>query len=114
MALLPPFCNGALLMFSRIMRLLTSMSHPPEQQTGEVVVQIADKAQQFLQGLRELGFVDPPMEEEILNNLMLVDGPAVSLDEMKRIAAIVIFERQFELQNETYSIYDEEWRLLFN
>lgn len=101
-------------MFSRVMRLLTSMPMITQNMTGEAIVQVEQDAHRFLENLKEIGLVDPVMEEEIHNRLMLIDGQNVSLDEMKRITAVVIFERQFESQNEQYGIYDEEWRLLFN
>lgn len=101
-------------MFSRVMRLLTSISPLTNQTQGEALVLVDNGAFKFLENLKEIGVVDPPMEEEIHNRLMLIDGNHVSLEEMKRITAVVIFERQFETQNELYGIYDEEWRLLFN
>lgn len=78
------------------------------------VLTLAEKAHSFLTSLKDLGLVDDQMEEEILNRLMMTRDAEISLEDMKRTAAIVIFERQFDANEEYFGIFEEEWKLLFN
>lgn len=98
--------------FSKIKPLL----HPDviEQTVESTILDLSDAAFQFLSSLKELGLVDENMEEEILNRLMMAYSGRIGLAELKRVAAIVIFEHQFDSSDEYYGIFDEEWRLLFN
>lgn len=84
------------------------------EQQADVGVEMTEPAHQFLKGLRERGVVDEKMEEDIINRLMVQNLAEISLVQLKKVAAIVVFEQQFELKDEDYGIYDEEWRLLFN
>lgn len=98
---------------SRLKRPARRAARTRDQQAG-VVVEMTESAHLFLKGLRERGVVDERMEEDIINRLMVLNQPEISLVMLKKVAAIVIFEQQFELKDEDYGIYDEEWRLLFN
>ena len=77
------------------------------------VTSISPKAMTFLQVLRELDLIDDAIEEDIMNRLVLTADKEVTLEDMKHVAGTVMFERQFG-SNDDYSLYDEEWRLLFN
>ncbi|MFM7202144.1 MAG: DUF494 family protein [Myxococcota bacterium] len=98
---------------SRLKRPARRAARTREQQS-DVVVEMTEPAHLFLKGLRERGVVDERMEEDIINRLMVLNQPEISVVQLKKVAAIVIFEQQFELKDEDYGIYDEEWRLLFN
>jgi len=93
------------------------MSSPSAQAGGTwkvPVLSLSERAHSFLISLKELGLVDEEMEEEILNRLMLTVDAEIGLEDMKRTAAIVIFEHQFDLSEDYYGIFEEEWKLLFN
>lgn len=96
------------------------VKRPPRRSTRarepqpDVVIQMTEPAHAFLKGLVERGVVDEKMEEDIINRLMVQSISEISLETLKRVAAVVVFEQQFELKDEEYGIYDEEWRLLFN
>ena len=88
---------------------------PDGSRQGQVpAMSLTDKAHQFLTGLRELGLIDEPMEEEIYNRLMMSSSMELSLGDVRRTAATVIFDRQFRSRDEYYGIFEEEWKLLFN
>lgn len=77
-------------------------------------ITLSEKAYGFLNSIKELGLVDDEMEDEILNRLMMMVDAEIGIEDMKRVSAIVIFERQFDANEDYYGIFEEEWKLLFN
>lgn len=75
---------------------------------------VSDRAFRFLTILRELGIIDLTLEDEILNRLMMAQHGRIELEDVKRMAATVVFERQFDGTEEFTAVFDEEWRMLFN
>ncbi len=99
-------------MLSRLDPAFLDAGHVPERDPSVSVV--GKEAMDFLFGLKDLGLVDPSIEEDILNRLLVLHRGEVSLDDMRRMAATIMFERQFSPGNEDYNVFDEEWRLLFD
>jgi len=81
---------------------------------GENVIVVSEKAFAFLAHLKELGLIDDAMEDEILNRLMTTEEQQVEFNSMKATAATIIFEHQFDLSEEYFGIFEEEWKMLFN
>lgn len=85
-----------------------------EEGVGTVTVAMDDEGGRFLERLRELGYLDPPTESEVLDRITeRVDGVA-RFEDVRRMAAEVLFERQLELDQETLAFLDEEWRAIFH
>ena len=97
---------------SQVVTLLDAASDP----TGGAVpvMNLTERAHAFLTSVRDLGLIDEVMEDEILNQLMMHHGSQISLEDVRRTAAAVIFDRQFRTTEEYYGIFEEEWKLLFN
>ena len=81
--------------------------NPGLQIGAEPVVEIDEQAHGFLRSLRELGYLDPAVEMEIIDRVTSISHGLARLEEVRRIAAQVLFER-----HET--LLDEEWRALFS
>ena len=77
-------------------------------------VNLSERAHSFLTSVRDLGLIDEAMEEEIYNRLMMQSGQELEFEDVRKIAATVIFDRQFRSGEEYYGIFEEEWKLLFN
>lgn len=80
------------------------------------VLNLSESASGFLVGLRDLGYLTADMEDHVLD-LLLDESPtasSVGLDDLRRIVASVLFERQGELDQETLKFLDEEWRIAFH
>lgn len=87
---------------------------PGATSSGVVTLTIPERSLHFLASLREYGVLDEFLEEEVLNQLMLTLSGEVSVEDVRRTAAIAIFERQFRSGEELFGIFEEEWKLLFN
>jgi uncharacterized protein Smg (DUF494 family) len=74
----------------------------------------SDEATRFLNALRDLGYVDESMEEEVLDALLADGSHRVELADVRRQVAAVLFDRRGELDKETQQYLDEEWRLAFH
>ena len=90
-------------------RMVRNLHNEPTQ-----VLRMTDRAHHFLTSVRDLGLIDSAMEEQILNQLMLATDDRLDLEDIRRTAARVIFERQFQSSEDYYGIFEEEWKLLFN
>ena len=87
---------------------------PPEGESPVDVVQLSEDATRFLNALRDLGYLDDDMEDEALDAVLSeVKGP-IQLSDLRRHVAAVLFERQYELDDDTLRFLGEEWRLAFH
>jgi hypothetical protein len=50
----------------------------------------------------------------VLDLAMAESSGDIGLDEIRRHVAVVMFERQFEMDPETLRLLEEEWRLVFH
>lgn len=102
--------------------LAQEMAEPPAEPRPLAVAQLSDEATRFLNTLRDLGYLDDRMEDEVLDLLMselpagssVFDLPNIELDDLRRHVATVLFDRQQELDAETLRLLEEEWRLAFH
>lgn len=87
------------------------------------VLQLSDDATRFLNVLRDLGYLDDLMEDEVLDLLMddFADDRGrglpprnVELNDLRRHVATVLFDRQAELSPDTVRFLQEEWRVAFH
>ncbi len=81
------------------------------------VAQLSDDATHFLNVLRDLGYLDDAMEDEVLDHVMeeFADGLRnVELDDLRRHVATVLFDRQYELDTEMIRFLEQEWRIAFH
>ena len=86
------------------------------------VAQLSDEASRFIGTLRELGYLDDALEDEVLDLLMAelppqeagVKLPNIELDDLRPHVATVLFDRQQDLDPETLRLLEEEWRLAFH
>lgn len=80
------------------------------------MLDLSEDASGFLVGLRDLGYLTPDMEDEVLDLLLdeVGDDGIVGLSGLRRAVASVLFERQAELDPETQRFLDEEWRVAFH
>ena len=80
------------------------------------VLNLSDAASGFLVGLRDLGYLTADMEDHVLDLLLdeAPEGLAVGLEDVRRVVASVLFERQEELDQETRTFLNEEWRIAFH
>jgi hypothetical protein len=85
------------------------------------VAQLSEEATRFLNSLRDLGYLDDALEDEVLDLLMselplgssAQDLPNIELDDLRPHVATVLFDRQQDLDAETLRLLEEEWRLAF-
>ena len=78
------------------------------------VVRLSDEATAFLNGLRDLGYLDDDLEDEALDSVMASATGPVELDAVREAVAVVLFERQYDLEPDTLRFLEEEWRLAFH
>lgn len=94
----------------------------PEEGRPVRVAQLSDEATRFLNTLRDLGYLDDALEDEVLDLLIselpsgvgASDLPNIELDDLRPHVATVLFDRQQELDAETLRLLEEEWRLAFH
>lgn len=101
-------------MFSKIMSIMHAISEETESLAQNVMLRMDPAGVEFVRKLRSLKLMEPEMEAELLNRLLLSASQVISVDEVRRVASVVIFERQFDSPEDDFVIYDEQWRLLFN
>jgi hypothetical protein len=95
---------------------------PAEEPRALRVAQLSDEATRFLNTLRDLGYLDDALEDEVLDLLLAelpggasaADLPNIELDDLRPHVATVLFDRQQELDVETLRLLQEEWRLAFH
>ena len=81
---------------------------------GLRMAQLSEDATRFMNLLRAVGYLDDSSEEFVLD-LAIAENPGdIGLDEIRRHVAVVMFERQFEMDAETLRFLEEEWRLVFH
>ena len=81
------------------------------------VAQLSDDATHFLNILRDLGYLDDAMEDEVLDQVMEEFADArrnIELDDLRRHVAAVLFDRQYELDTEMIRFLEQEWRIAFH
>jgi len=78
------------------------------------VSQLSEDATRFLNALRDVGYLDDMLEDEVLDLVMSGDPGPVSLDDIRHQVAAVLFDRHSELDQETLQILQHEWRLVFH
>ena len=87
----------------------------PRPETPPVpVVRLTDDATAFLNGLRDLGYLDDDLEDEALDAVMSGGPEPVTLEVVKQAVAEVLFDRQYDLEPVTLRFLEEEWRLAFH
>ena len=79
-----------------------------------VLSQLSSSASRFLNALRDVGYLDDVLEDEVLDLVMTSPDGNVSLDDIRYRVASVLFDRQQELDHETLQLLQEEWRLVFH
>ncbi len=116
--------------------LAAAATAAPDPQATEPlsVLQLSDAATHFLNTLRDLGYLDDLMEDDVLDAVMEEfearhgttrgvapgavrlpsDLPNVELDDLRRHVATVLFDRQYELTAETVRFLEQEWRVAFH
>lgn len=87
----------------------------PRPETPPVpVVRLTDDATAFLNGLRDLGYLDDDLEDEALDAVMSSGADPVTLQIVREAVAVVLFDRQYDLEPDTLRFLEEEWRLAFH
>ncbi len=81
---------------------------------GVPAVELDARAGRFLDRLRELGYLEPSTEGDILDRVSELAAGVASFEVVRRIAAEVLFERQIELEHDAFALLDEEWRAIFH
>ncbi len=84
------------------------------QAVGARMAQLSEDATRFMNVLRAVGYLDAHSEEHVLDLAMAENPGDIGLDEIRRHVAVVMFERQFEMDPETLRLLEEEWRLVFH
>jgi len=78
------------------------------------VSQLSEDATRFLNALRDVGYLDDVLEDEVLDLIMAGDSGPVSLDDVRHQVAAVLFDRHSEFDQETLQMLQQEWRLVFH
>tara|TARA_Y100001968_G_scaffold331621_1_gene386877 strand:+ start:398 stop:820 length:423 start_codon:yes stop_codon:yes gene_type:complete len=81
---------------------------------GLPVAQLSEDATRFLTVLRSVGYLDDLSEEFVMDLAMAENSGKIGLDEIRRHVAVVMFDRQAEMDVETLRFLQEEWRLVFH
>lgn len=89
---------------------------PPQRiYTPEEVRAFTVEARGFLTRLRNLGIIDDPIQEEIIEKAMRMAEDEVGLKELKTITALVLLARsQDEWQRELDCIFEDDWSRLYH
>ncbi len=67
----------------------------------------------LLQRLADLGCIDPALEADILDRVTTRVTGVASIEEVRRITAEVLFERQFDPDRVGLGLLEDEWRAIF-
>lgn len=98
--------------------LRAALEEPPPELSRDTppapVARLTEDATAFLNGLRDLGYLDDELEDQALDVLMAEDGALVGIEAMRQAVATVLFDRQFDLEPDTLRFLEEEWRLAFH
>ncbi|MEO2236884.1 MAG: DUF494 family protein, partial [Candidatus Poseidoniia archaeon] len=86
----------------------------PTQPPSYRIAQLSPAATRFINVLCAVGYLDDSSEEQVLDLAMAESNGDIGLDEIRRHVAVVMFERQFEMDPETLRLLEEEWRLVFH
>ena len=92
-----------------------SLSTQPPPPGSRRVLELSEEAGALLDLLVELGHLDDAMLTELNDRLLDLDAPTglVSLQDVRRMAATLIFEQMESLDGEQRRVLKQEWRLLF-
>ncbi len=81
-----------------------------ESERGEVVLDA--RAQAFLQALQDAGYLEGSLDVEVLDRVAHEAQGLARAEDVRRIAAQVLFERQFDV--DLIQLLDEEWKAVFS
>jgi len=84
------------------------------------IIELDSKASALLDSLVELGHLDESTLEKVNQVLSTIDKPlnehgmaTISLQDMRRVAAMALFDRLPQLDGEARRMIEREWGLLF-
>ena len=84
------------------------------------IIELDSKASALLDSLVELGHLDESTLEKVNQALSTIDKPlnehgmaTISLQDMRRVAAMALFDRLPQLDGEARRMIEREWGLLF-
>ena len=84
------------------------------------IIELESRASVLLDALVDLGHLDESMLEQVNQALAAIDKPlnehgmaSISLQDMRRVAAMALFERLPELDGEARRMIEREWGILF-
>jgi hypothetical protein len=77
---------------------------------GEVVLDAG--AQALLQALQDAGYLEGSLDVEVLDRVAHEAQGLARAEDVRRIAAQVLFERQFDA--DLIQLLDEEWKAVFS
>ncbi len=86
----------------------------PEKSPPARLAHLSEDATRFINVLRAVGYLDHVSEEQVLDLAMEENPGDIGLNEVRRHVAVVMFERQFEMDPEILRLLEEEWRLVFH
>lgn len=70
------------------------------------------KAKAFLHALQDAGYLEGSLDVEVLDRLAQEAQGLARAEDVRRIAAQVLFERQFDA--DLMQLLDEEWKAVFS
>ena len=84
------------------------------------IIELDSSASALLDALVDLGHLDEPTLEQVNHVLSTIEKPlnehgmaTISLDEMRRVAAMALFDRLPNLDGEARRMIEREWSVLF-
>jgi len=84
------------------------------------IIELDSSASALLDALVDLGHLDEPTLEKVNQVLSTIDKPLnehgmakISLDDMRRVAAMALFDRLPQLDGEARRMLEREWGVLF-
>ncbi len=84
------------------------------------IIELDSSASTLLDALVDLGHLDEPTLEKVNQVLSTIEKPlnehgmaTISLQDMRRVAAMALFERIPQLDGEARRMIEREWGLLF-
>ena len=81
-----------------------------------ILAKLSTQAQQFLQVLKTLDYLRPEIAEPLFQKLLHhnKDNVYIELIDLKRYAAIVLFEHKANLPKRNQTFLDKDWKHLFS